>query len=109
MRKLFISLSLGLILPNTVMANPVNHMSNASLYGAIHENVLANAQSNETSNIARPYTHESQKYNSLFASVLAIQGVKANIVINANSKVDYSRHKDISEQNNSLFRGALAK
>ena len=109
MTKLFITLISTLVLSNTVVAAPINHISNTSLYGAIHENVSANAQSNKTSTIATPYTHESQKYNSLFASVLAIQGVKANIVINANSHVDYSRHKDTREQNNSLFHGALAK
>lgn len=109
MAKLIISLISILALSNSVVADPVNHMSNNSLYEAIHENVSANTQVAKTSTMAKPYSHDSQKYNSLFASVLAIQGVKANIVIDANSKVNYSRSKDTREQNNSLFRGALAK
>jgi len=109
MPKSLVSLIPCLLLANNVWAGPINHMSNTSLYTAINESVLANAPPNQTSGVAKPTTHESQKNNSLFHAVLAIQGVKTNIVIDANSKVDYSLHKYTDQQNNSLFLGALAK
>ncbi|MBE0439273.1 MAG: hypothetical protein IBX57_05765 [Gammaproteobacteria bacterium] len=113
MKKLVTVLVPLLTLSNIVLADPINHMFNNSVSEAIRQSVVAaeaaDIKSNKTRQAAAFYSHENQKYNSLSASVLAIQGVKANIAINANSHVDYSRRKDTDEQNNSLFRGALAK
>lgn len=113
MIKLFTILLPLFTLSGTILANPINHMTNNSISEAIRESVIAAEADDVQSNInkipATFYSHENQKYNSLSASVLAIQGVKANIVINANSQVDYSRYKDTSERNNSFFRGVLAK
>ncbi|MDB2705134.1 hypothetical protein N9Y67_01185 [Pseudomonadota bacterium] len=59
---------------------------------------------------ATPYTHESEKYNSLFHGALAKQGVGENIHLNAESEVNYSRKVYHSnEKYNSLSRGAMAR
>ncbi|MDF1588032.1 MAG: hypothetical protein P1P93_02595 [Gammaproteobacteria bacterium] len=113
MKKLVMVLVPLLTLSNIVLANPINHMFNNSVSEAIRESVIAaeaaDIKSNKTRQAAAFYSHENQKYNSLSASVLAIQGVKANIAINASSHVDYSRYIDTHERNNSFFRGVLAR
>lgn len=110
MNKLCIPLIVALPFSTSILAQPVNHLDNNSLSEALRSTVAVNNNNAQVSRgSAKAYSHQSQKYNSLFASVLAIQGVKANIIIDANSKIDYARHKETSESNNSLFRGALAK
>jgi len=63
----------------------------------------------KTDSSSTAYTHESEKNNSLFHGALAKQGVKMNIVISRDSKVNYSPSTDTSEKNNSLFHGAMAR
>jgi hypothetical protein len=99
-----------MLLFNSTWAQPVNHTSSNSISEAINGHTPTNTnQGHEAKNLVSSYTHDSEKYNSLFRGALAIQGVRANLVINSNSKIDYERHKTSGEHNESLFRGALSK
>ncbi|PHS32450.1 MAG: hypothetical protein COA95_03980 [Methylophaga sp.] len=56
-----------------------------------------------------PYTHESEKNNSLGRAALAKQGTKVNLRFNSDSVIRYSRDVRKSDNNNSFFRRALAR
>jgi len=114
MTKLTITLLSTLIfsLSNIAWAHPTHQRTEVNSY---HKAVLERAAHHNHSQIATtpsaPYTHESEKNNSLPRAVLALQGTKMNLVLNSASDVSYARDSDLdtSEQYNSLSHGALAK
>ena len=114
MSKLYIAIFSTFLLSNPIWAYSAGQVTETnSLSKAALEMQSANYRGTQTDVIikssTRPYSHESQKNNSLSSAVLARQGVKVNLLIGSDSKVTYSRHSNTSEKNNSLAHGALAK
>jgi len=103
------------LLSNLVWANSVeplvdnNSLSKAMLEIAARDYQAETAPEIKTAPSSSSYTHERRVNSSFFHAVLVKQGVKENLIINSESKVDYSRNITTSERNNSLFKGALAK
>ena len=110
MIKLYITLLSTLLLSNVAIAKPVNQVVDTNSFsGAILEMVAKDSSPAISSEPAVPYTHESEKTNSLSRAVLAMQKVNVNLRINSESEVNYSGDSHESEKNNSLGRGALAR
>lgn len=110
MMKLYIILLSSLLLANAALAKPASEMMETNSFSAaILERASQDSQPTISTEPARPYTHESEKTNSLSRAVLAIQKVNVNLSINSESEVSYSRYSHESEKNNSLGRGALAR
>jgi len=112
MTKLCTSLFSVLLLSAPVLAYSAPPMMESN---SLHKATLEitadnyNPQTEVIKTASAPYTHETERNNSLFRGALAKQGVAVNLRIDASSEVSYSRYSTASEQNNSLFRGALAK
>ena len=110
MTKLFIAIFASLFLSGVALAQPSGQLTETnSLSKAMLEKMAMHHEPKMNGKVETHYTHESEKHNSLARAVLAIQGVKVNVIVNADSEVDYSRYDHASEQNNSLSRGAMAK
>jgi len=113
MAKLLITILSAFLFSNIVWANPaVPMIENNSLSKAMIKIVARDYQPKTAPKIetsSTHYTHERTKNSSFLGAVLAKQGVKMNLIINSESKVNYSRHKYTGNHNNSLFLGALAK
>ena len=110
MTKLILTLLSTVMLSNVAWAQPVAHLTETnSLSKAVLEMAAMNAQPQKNAKVEIPYSHESEKNNSLSRAVLAKQGVKVNLHFDRTSEVSYSRYTNKSEQYNSLVRGAMAK
>ncbi|PHS22561.1 MAG: hypothetical protein COA83_11585 [Methylophaga sp.] len=110
MKIFFITLLPALLLTNIVLAKPASEVTETNSFtGAILEMASQDSYPTIRTEPATPYTHESEKTNSLSRAVLAIQKVNVNLSINSASEVSYSRYSHESEKNNSLGRGALAR
>jgi len=115
MTKLLITALSSFLLSTSVWANSTvtaPMIENNSLSKAVLEIVEKDYQPKTAPQIetpSRPYTHESEKNNSLFHGALAKQGVNVNIRINSASEIDYSRQSSEERDHNSLFRAVLAK
>lgn len=113
MTKLYISIFSVFLLSNPILvlsAPPVTEIN--SVPRAVLEIMAKNYQPQTDDKIETPsipYTHESEKNNSLYRATLAIQGVTVNLRLNSASDVSYSRYTNTSEKNNSLYRGAMEK
>jgi hypothetical protein len=62
---------------------------------------------NATVQPASPYTHNSQKGNSLARAVLAKQKADSHLVITSFDQIDFSANIKADRNNNSLFGSAL--
>jgi len=112
MTKLTLSILSTLLLSTAVWAqSPAQNSPINSLSQAILEMVDDERVPHTNSAVTTPYSHESEKYNSLARGALAKQQVSLNLRLNSASKVDYSRYTETSEKNkyNALSHGALAK
>ncbi|PHS69293.1 MAG: hypothetical protein COB23_06655 [Methylophaga sp.] len=114
MTKLIVTVLSTFILSSAVWAQPYAHINGTnSLSQAVLKIASMRSQPQVDVKVepSSPYTHESEQYNSLSRAVLAIQGAKVNIRLNAATEVTYARHSDavVSQRYNSLSRGALAK
>lgn len=110
MTKILIPLFSALLLSTTVSAKPASELTDRnSLPKAVLEMAHQENKSYTNKDHATPYTHESEKNNSLVRGALAKQGAQVNFRFNSDSEVSYSRDATKSENNNSLSRGALAK
>lgn len=106
MTKVFVTMLLTFLLSSTAWAQltEINSLPKAAL--EIH---AMNAPAQTTGDIETPYTHDVEKNNSLARGALAKQGVKVSLRINADSTINYTRNKDVSERYNSFYRGVLAQ
>ncbi|MFW5447590.1 MAG: hypothetical protein ACKE8G_05580 [Methylophagaceae bacterium] len=110
MTKLSIFLLASFFLSSIASAQPYARLNETnSLSRAALEIMAMNNEAQTNVEAATPYTHESQKNNSLARGALAKQGVAVNLRFNSDSVASYSRDATASEKNNSLSRGALAK
>lgn len=110
MTKLSISILSMLLVSTTVWAHsPAQPTEVNSFYRAVIERSVQNNHSQVKTEPSSPYTHETEKGNSLFRAALALQGSQVNLRLNSASEVSYSRYTDSRQTYNSLFLGAMAK
>ncbi|NQY26475.1 MAG: hypothetical protein HRT92_04780 [Piscirickettsiaceae bacterium] len=110
MNRLLITLLLTFLLSNIAWAKQASQLIETnSLSKAAIEISALNAPSPTNTELATPYTHASEKNNSLFRAVLAIHESQIRFRFSSDSKVrdSRSRYTSKNEQNNSLAHGAI--
>jgi len=95
------------MLSNVAWGESVIQPTTNSLSQAALEINAMNAQPQKHMKVATIYTHESEKNNSLARAVNAIQ--EANMKVDSNSEVTYSRTKSTHRHYNSFFNSVLEK
>lgn len=107
MKPLFSCLIPTLLISNIAWAEPVKHTTINSISEAMIQITARTAKPQEHSMVFRPYTHESEKNNSLSRAALAIQ--EKNVKVERNIEINDSHTNSSNIRTNSLFDAVLVK